>query len=90
MIPKSPSGRLVKAPENFIDAEGVRQVFAEAKSGRRDFLRGAFAAAAAGVAATGALAQADGPAGGGDPNILKLPEHSRGKTVSVSTTLKSR
>jgi len=36
----------------------VRRVFAEAKDGRRDFLRSAFAAAAAGVAA------AIGPAGG--------------------------
>ena len=41
---RGPSGRLVKAPESFIDAAGVRQVFAEAKQGRRDFLRQAFAA----------------------------------------------
>jgi len=68
-------GRLLKAPENFIDPDGVRRVFAEAKEGRRDFLRGAFAAAAAGVAATAARA-ADAPADG-DPNILNLPEYSR-------------
>ena len=43
------SGRLIKAPENFIDADGVRTVFHEAKTGRRDFVRGAFAAALAGA-----------------------------------------
>jgi sulfane dehydrogenase subunit SoxC len=70
------SGRLLKAPENFMTPAGVRQVFAEAKDGRRDFLRSAFAAAVAGVAAAGARA-APAPADG-DPNILELPEHSRG------------
>lgn len=74
------SGRLQKAPEHFLDPAGVRQVFAEAKAGRRDFLRGAFAAAAAGVAAAGARAQ-----GAGDPNILELPEHTRGLGQPVVT-----
>ena len=46
---QSGSGRLIKAPENFLTSEGVRRVFAEGKRGRRDFIRGAFAAAAAGV-----------------------------------------
>lgn len=76
------SGRLVKAPENFIDAAGVRSVFAEAKEGRRDFLRSAFAAAA-GVAAAGA-ARAATP-GAGDPAILELPEHSKGLGQPVVT-----
>ncbi|HSI55049.1 MAG TPA: sulfite dehydrogenase [Ramlibacter sp.] len=74
-------GRLRKAPENFIDREGAAQVFSQAKQGRRDFLRGAFAAAAAGVTATAARAQV--PAG--DPNILQLPEHSTGLGQSVAT-----
>ena len=78
------SGRLLKAPENFIDPQGVRQVFAEAKAGRREFLRNAFAAAAAGVTAGGALAQAKAPAQG-DPNILELPEHSKGLGQPVVT-----
>lgn len=77
-------GRVQKAPENFIGADAVSRVFAEAKAGRRDFLRGAFAAAAAAVAAGGASAQA-GPAAGGDPNILDLPEHSRGLGQPVAT-----
>ena len=80
------SGRLLKAPENFIDSDGVRTVFREAKAGRRDFVRGAFAAALAGTAAPAALAQANPvPAGGGDSNILTLPEHSRGLGQPVAT-----
>lgn len=79
----NPMGRLKKAPENFIDLAGVRRVFAEAKEGRRDFLRGAFAAAAAGIAATGA-ARAAAPADG-DPAILELPEHSKGLGQPVVT-----
>lgn len=75
-----PSGRLLKAPENFIAPAGVRQVFAEAREGRRDFLRSAFAAAAAGMTAGAAVAQA-----GGDPAILELPEHSRGLGQPVVT-----
>ncbi|HJV96791.1 MAG TPA: sulfite dehydrogenase, partial [Albitalea sp.] len=53
------SGRLLKAPENFLSPDGVRTVRSEAKQGRRDFIRSAFAAAAAGVAAPAALAQAN-------------------------------
>ena len=64
-------GRLRRAPENFLDP---RQI-ADVQAGRRDFLRGAFAAAA-GASLAPALAQ--GPAGAGDPAILNLPEHSKG------------
>ncbi len=74
---RPPSGRLIKAPENFIDAQGVREVFAESRSGRRDFIRKAFAAAGAAAAAPLAVAQPNPvPAAGGDPNILGLPVHS--------------
>ncbi len=72
-------GRVRKAPENFLDRDGVKTVFSEAKNGRRDFIRSAFAAAAAGVAAPVAFAQGNPvPVEGGDPNILNLPEHSKG------------
>jgi sulfane dehydrogenase subunit SoxC len=71
---------VLKAPENFIPPQRVPQVVAEAREGRRDFLRGAFAAAAAGLAAGGAAAQPDG-----DPNILNLPEHTRGLGKPVVT-----
>ena len=80
------AGRLIKAPENFLDPSGVRQVFAEAKQGRRDFIRNAFAAAGAAVAAPMAMA-APNPVGaaGGDKNILELPEHSTGLGQPVVT-----
>ena len=82
----STSGRLRKAPENFISPEGVRKVFAEAKSGRRDFIRAAFAAAAAGTAATAVQAQSNPvPAEGGDPNILNNPAHTTGLGQPVVT-----
>ena len=50
------SGRVQKAPENFLSRTGIKEVFAEGKNGRRDFIRSAFAAAAAGVAAPVAMA----------------------------------
>lgn len=82
-----PSGRLIKAPENFLGADGVRAVFEEARSGRRDFIRRAFAAAAAGATAPGAARATSNPvaADGGDPNILELPEHSKGLGQPVAT-----
>lgn len=74
------SGRLLKAPEGFLDAEGVRTVQAEAGQGRRGFIKRAFTAAALSAGAVGAArAQSNPvPAEGGDPNILNLPEHSKG------------
>ena len=82
---QSPSGRIVKAPESFLSKDGVRTVFAEARHGRRDFIRSAFAAAVAGAAAP-ALAQANpAPADGGDVNILNLPEHSTGLGQGVAS-----
>ena len=80
------SGRLIKAPENFLDPDGVLQVFAEARRGRRDFIRGAFAAAGA-VAASPLVLAASNPVApdGGDPTILELPEHSKGLGQPVAT-----
>jgi sulfane dehydrogenase subunit SoxC len=76
-------GRLLKAPENFIGTDAVGTVFDEAKRGRRDFVRGAFAAALAGAGASTASAQSK-PAPAGDPNILELPEHSKGLGQGVA------
>ena len=60
----------------------------EGKQGRRDFIRSAFAAAGA-VAAPAALAAAPTAnpvaADGGDPQILELPEHTRGLGKPVAT-----
>ena len=79
------SGRVRKAPENFLNQEGIRTVFAEGKQGRRDFIRHAFAAAAAGAASAGAMAQGNPvPIEGGDPNILNLPEHATGLGQGVA------
>jgi sulfane dehydrogenase subunit SoxC len=74
------TGRVRKAPENFLDAEGIRRAASESRQGRRDFLRGAFAAAAAAGAVGSARAQS-----AGDRNILELPEHSKGLGQAVAT-----
>ena len=79
------SGRVQKAPENFLDRDGISTVIAESKAGRRNFIRSAFAAAAAGAAAPMALAQGNPvPTEGGDPNILNLPEHATGLGQGVA------
>src|ERR1700674_5473137 len=65
-------GRIRRAPEHFLDPRQIAAV----QSGRRDFLRGAFLAAA-GVAAAVTPTQA-GAQSPGDPAILNLPEHSKG------------
>jgi sulfane dehydrogenase subunit SoxC len=84
--PSIPAGRLQKAPENFLDRDAVGVVWREAKAGRRDFIRKAFAAAAAGAAGGAALAQSNPvPTEGGDPNILNLPAHSTGLGQPVVT-----
>ncbi|MBI3367179.1 MAG: sulfite dehydrogenase, partial [Burkholderiales bacterium] len=83
--PASPPGRLRKAPEHFIAPSDARAVSAEARLGRRDLLRRAFAGALAGAAA-GAAAQSNPiPSEGGDPRILRLPEHSTGLGLPVAT-----
>jgi sulfane dehydrogenase subunit SoxC len=68
----NPAGRLKPAPEGFLDPKQI----AEVQAGRRDFLRGAFAAAA-GMTLSPALSQGRG-SDVGDPAILNLPEHSKG------------
>jgi sulfane dehydrogenase subunit SoxC len=74
---RAAGGRLRPAPENFLDAGEIAAV----QAGRREFLRGAFlaAAAAAAVAPEQARAQpvASDPSSAGDAAILELPEHSR-------------
>jgi sulfane dehydrogenase subunit SoxC len=77
-----PPGRVQKAPEHFLNHDGVKAVFTQAKAGRRDFLRNAFAAAAASATASSALAASSED---GDPNILNLPAHSTGLGQSVAT-----
>ena len=84
--PAIPSGRVQKAPENFLTRDGIKTVFAEGRQGRRNFIRSAFAAAAAGAAVPLAMAQTNPvPAEGGDTNILNLPEHAKGLGQGVVT-----
>ncbi len=80
-------GRLRKAPENFLAPSDVHHVVVEAKQGRRDFIRRAFAAAGATAAAPLALATGNPvpPATGGDSNILELPAHTKGLGQPVVT-----
>lgn len=83
--PAARPGRLRKAPEGFLDRDAVGAVWREAKAGRRDFIRRAFVAAAAGTAGA-AIAQPNPvPAEGGDPHILNLPAHSTGLGQPVVT-----
>ena len=80
------SGRVLKAPENFLSKDGIKTVVAQARGGRRDFIRNAFAAAVAGAAAPAALSQVNPvPVEGGDANILVLPDHAKGLGLGVAT-----
>ena len=73
------SGRLIKAPENFLSRSDIRTVVDEARQGRRGFIRSAFAAVAVGAAVPAVMAQSNAAGSdGGDDNILNLPEHSKG------------
>ena len=63
-----------RAPESFLSREQISDVHA----GRRGFLAGAFAAAAASMSVH-AQTQA------GDPNILNLPVHSKGLGQPVAS-----
>ena len=81
----SMTGRLIKAPESFLDPAGADEVVAQAHNGRRDFLRSAFATASAAAAAPVALAASNTMPSDGDPNILELPAHSKGLGKPVAT-----
>ena len=63
-----------RAPESFLSSEQIRDV----QAGRRGFLAGAFAAAAASMSAHAQPAA-------GDPNILNLPAHSKGLGQPVAS-----
>ena len=69
MTPNASERRLRLAPENFLDAAGIRAV----RAGRRDFLRHAFIAAGA-AGATGALPAIAQPAG--EKVILEPQPHA--------------
>ena len=75
MSDRPPPGRIVRAPENFIDGELRAQINKHGlDETRRGFLRKSFLAAGATLAAGSSIARA---AAEGDPAILELPKHSR-------------
>ncbi|WP_050464904.1 sulfite dehydrogenase [Herbaspirillum autotrophicum] len=79
------TGRLIRAPENFVDAGLANEITTKGlNEERRGFLRKSFLAASAAMASGTAMAQA---AAGfeGDPNILNLPEHSKTLGQAVAT-----
>lgn len=76
-FPDAPTGRLQKAPEHFLSATQIAAVGA----GRRGFLHKVFAAASSAALAGSALAETKG-----DPNIIELPEHSKGLGQPVAAT----
>ena len=63
-----------RAPENFLSGDQISDI----KAGRRGFLAGAFAAAAASMTAHAQTTA-------GDPNILNLPTHSKGLGLPVAS-----
>ncbi len=77
------SGRLIKAPENFLVKEDIKQPALM----RRKFLAASVSSAAASMAALGLATRsvaASAAIGEGDPNILNLPEHSTGLGMPVA------
>jgi sulfane dehydrogenase subunit SoxC len=79
------SAALRRAPEGFLGRQDILRVQDEARQGRRGVLRAAFAAALSSGSGV-AMSQANPVAtGGGDPDILELPEHSRALGLPVAT-----
>ena len=79
------AGRLLRAPENFLDPVVAQEITANGLSEeRRGFLRKSFLAASAAMASGVTFAQG-GAIGDGDPNILNLPEHSTTLGQAVAT-----
>jgi sulfane dehydrogenase subunit SoxC len=71
------STALKPAPDHFLDAAAVRRWPLELRAGRRDFLRNAFAAAAAsGTTLAATRVSAATPVGEGDPAILQPQPHA--------------
>ena len=76
------SGRLMKAPENFLTAQDAKAPAVM----RRKFLAASASTAAASLAALGLSAPRNSLAsvGEGDPNILNLPAHTTGLGMPVA------
>ncbi len=69
-------GRLLRAPENFVEPALAQEITQDGlNQQRRGFLRKSFMAASAAVGAA-AAGRAMAQVGDGDPAILNLPAHS--------------
>ncbi|MES2025967.1 MAG: sulfite dehydrogenase [Pseudomonadota bacterium] len=80
------AGRIVRAPENFVDPVLAQEITSQGLSEeRRGFLRKSFLAASAAMASGVSFAQTGSAVGDGDPNILNLPEHSTTLGQPVAT-----
>lgn len=73
-------GRIVKAPEGFLDAATLE----EARKARRSFMGKALAMGAGVAASTAAASTAASTASEGEPAILNLPTHSKTLGQSVA------
>lgn len=81
------TGRILRAPENFVDSRLAEEISKDGMNKeRRGFLRRSFLAASAAMASGTALAQAAASSFEGDSNILTLPEHAKtlGKPVATN------
>ena len=82
---QTPRGRLLRAPESFLDQSFVKDVN---KNGfneeRRSWMRRAFGAAAATVAGSALVSRAQAEGFVGDPNILELPPWSTSLGLPVA------
>lgn len=77
-------GRLLKAPEGFLDNDFIKSVNKEGfNEERRDWMRRMFTAAA-GIAAATALPRLAGAQEAGDPDILNLPPWSTSLGLPVA------
>jgi len=77
------SGRLIKAPENFLAQDDVKRP----ELMRRKFLAASVSSAAASIAVVGiasGVRSAHAAPGAGDPNILNMPAHTTGLGMPVA------
>jgi sulfane dehydrogenase subunit SoxC len=77
------SGRLIKAPENFLAQDDVKRP----ELMRRKFLAASVSSAAASIAVVGIASggrSAHAAPGAGDPNILNMPAHTTGLGMPVA------
>jgi len=77
------SGRLIKAPENFLVQDDVKRP----ELMRRKFLAASVSSAAASMAVVGiasGVRSAHSAPGAGDPNILNMPAHTTGLGMPVA------